>query len=139
MSDTTLVYHSDDTFETDELVSSSSENSINTIIQNKERDAWCLLIFAIIFEVGGTTCMRMVHSSEWYRFFAYVCYGASFSFFPRILQSINLSITYAIWSGIGTVLTSIISIFYFKETMSFKKVVCILGIILSTVSLNILD
>ena len=36
---------------------------------------------AVLLEVGGTLCMRLVATTEWWRIPAYVLYGAAFSSF----------------------------------------------------------
>ena len=72
--------------------------------------AWIILFCAILFEVGGTTSMRL---SEGFTrltpsIMIFVFYAISFALNTLVIRTLGLSVTYAVWSGVGTVLTSII-------------------------------
>jgi len=54
-------------------------------------------------------------------------YGTAFFFLSLTLKSIPVGIAYAIWSGVGITLISLIGYFVFKQTLDFPA---ILGIIL---------
>jgi small multidrug resistance pump len=100
---------------------------------------WFLLFVAIIFEVAGTTCMKL---SEGFSKLApsiliFVFYGISFGVFSRALKNgINLSAAYAIWCGIGMSLIAAIGIFYFKEPVTVLKMVSIALIIAGVIGLS---
>lgn len=92
---------------------------------------WVFLFLAILFEVGGTVSMKF---SEGFTrlvpsILLIVFYLTSFSFLTFALKAIDVSIAYAIWSGMGIVLISIIGYFYFSEQMSLGKVIAILFIL----------
>ena len=85
--------------------------------------AWMVLALAIMFEVGGTTSMRL---SEGFSritpsIMIFVFYAISFALNTMVIRTLGLSIVYAVWSGVGTVLTSIIGYLYFKEPASAIK------------------
>ncbi|MGQ0437297.1 DMT family transporter, partial [Bacillus sp. B-TM1] len=44
----------------------------------------------------------------------------------KYAKKIHLSIAYAIWSGVGTLLITIISVYFFKEHISLFQAFCIL-------------
>ena len=52
------------------------------------------------------------------------------------LRKLDLSITYAIWSGVGTAITATIGIVLFKESLTPLKVMSILLIITGVVGLH---
>lgn len=101
--------------------------------------AWLILFFAILFEVGGTTSMRL---SEGFTrltpsILIFVFYAISFALNTLVIRTLGLSVTYAVWSGVGTVLTSMIGYLYFKEPVTAIKIGSALLIVLGVVGLNL--
>ena len=86
--------------------------------------AWMILSIAIVFEVAGTTSMRL--SDGFTRLtpsiMIFVFYAVSFTLNTMIIRTLGLSVVYAVWSGVGTVLTSLIGYLYFKEPVSALKI-----------------
>lgn len=87
--------------------------------------SWAVLSVAILFEVAGTTCMRL---SEGFTRFApsvliFVFYAVSFVLNTLVIRTLGLSVVYAVWSGVGTVLTAMIGYLYFKEPATALKLV----------------
>lgn len=64
---------------------------------------------------------------------------ASFYFLSLALKKLPLSITYAIWTGIGTVGTVLFGVIYFGETISVAKIICLAMIIFGIMGLRILS
>jgi len=85
--------------------------------------AWGVLAVAIVLEVAGTTCMRL--SEGFARLtpsvLIFVFYAASFALNTMIIRTLGLSVVYAVWSGVGTVLTALIGYLYFKEPATALK------------------
>lgn len=100
---------------------------------------WGYLILAIIFEVFGTTMMKLSNglSNIIPSVLMFVGYIASFAMLAIALKTIDVSVAYAIWSAIGIILISIIGIFYFGESVSLAKVISLLVIITGVVSLKL--
>ena len=68
---------------------------------------WLYLILAILLEVSGTTCMKL---SEGFTklvpsVLIFVFYTASFGMLTLALKRIDVSVAYAVWSGMGTATT----------------------------------
>jgi small multidrug resistance pump len=82
-----------------------------------------LLAFAILSEVGGTLALRV--SDGFTRpvpiLLVVVGYGISFWLMALALKDIPVSLTYAVWSGVGTALVAIAGVTYFGETMNVMK------------------
>ena len=100
---------------------------------------WIYLIFAILFEVAGTTSMKL---SEGFTkpipsISLGVCYLTSLYLLTLSLKYFEVGKTYAMWSGLGTTTIAIIGVLYFKEEVTWLKIVCILLIILGVVGLNL--
>ncbi len=101
--------------------------------------AWLYLVCAIALEVAGTTSMKMSEgfSKLMPSVFIFVFYAASFVALTFALKKIDVTIAYAIWSGVGTALITMIGIFYFRETASILKLASITLIIIGVVGLNL--
>ena len=100
--------------------------------------AYLYLLFPIILEVCGTTTMKL--SQGFTRFLPSVLifafYGLSFTLLTMVLKKIEVSIAYAIWSGVGTALIAIVGILYFKETLTLLKVLSLALVIIGIIGLN---
>ena len=99
---------------------------------------WIYLCLAILFEVAETTTMKLsegftkVMPSVLLILF-YIC---SLYFLTLTLKSIEVSIAYAIWSGMGIIIITLIGFMYFNESVSLLKIVAIALIIIGVVTLN---
>ncbi|GET40943.1 small multidrug resistance protein [Microseira wollei NIES-4236] len=64
-------------------------------------------------------------------------YPLAFGFFGFSLKEIEVSIAYAIWSGIGTIATSVLGVMPFKESIGFIKIFYIAPLTIGLVGLNL--
>ncbi len=100
---------------------------------------WIILIFAILTEVAGTTAMKL--SRGFTKIVPSIAMGAfyiiSFVLLTLALKKINVSVAYAIWSGIGTALIAVIGFLWFKESMNAMKIVSLVLIILGVMGLEL--
>ena len=108
----------------------------------KEKTAmrdWLYLILAIVLEVAGTTSMKL--SQGFSRLLPsvmiFVFYALSFAGLTLALKRIDVSVAYAIWSGLGTALITVIGLAYFKEPATLVKILSIALIILGVAGLNL--
>lgn len=97
------------------------------------------LTVAIILEVAGTTCMKL---SEGFAklipsILIFVFYGLSFVALTFALKRIDLSVAYAVWSGLGTALIAAIGFLYFKEPVTAIKMGSIGLIIIGVIGLHL--
>ncbi len=101
--------------------------------------SWLYLILAIILEVCGTTSMKL--SQGFTRLvpsiLLVVFYMASLSLLTLALRKIDIGVAYAIWSGVGTALISVIGIMLFREPVTALKLISIGLIIIGVIGLNI--
>jgi small multidrug resistance pump len=100
---------------------------------------WLYLILAIMFEVIGTTSMKLSNGFTKIvpSIAMFIFYLLSLVALTYVLKKIEVSMAYAIWSGVGTALITLIGIYLFKEQISFLKIVSILLIIAGVVGLHI--
>lgn len=99
---------------------------------------WLFLAAAIVFEVCGTTNMKLSEGLTRMlpTLLIVVCYAASFALLTLALRGISLGLAYAIWAGLGTALTVAVGVIFFKEPMSLAKLISVAFIIVGVVGLK---
>jgi small multidrug resistance pump len=98
-----------------------------------------LLAVAIAAEIAGTLALR--HTEGFTRpvptVFVAVAYLFSFWLLSLTLESIPVSVTYAIWSAVGTAAIATIGIIALGESANAYKLASLALIILGVVGLNL--
>jgi small multidrug resistance pump len=99
---------------------------------------WLYLAFAIITEVIGTTLMKFTNGFTRFLPSAGVVffYGGSTGLMALAVKFIDLSIVYAIWSGVGTASITLIGYLFFQEQMTLMKIGSIVLIVVGVIGLN---
>lgn len=101
--------------------------------------AFLYLMLAIISELIGTSLLKA--SEGFSKLFPtlglLVIFSVAFFFLSLSLKTIPLNLAYAIWSGLGTVATVVISILIWKEQVNFASITGITLIIIGVVVLNL--
>ncbi len=100
---------------------------------------WILLSAAILLEVAGITAMKLSRGFAELipSVAAPVFYVLSAAAVIMALKRLDLSVTYAIWSGVGTALAAMIGIAYFREPLTLFKMVSLLLVVLGVVGLSL--
>ena len=100
--------------------------------------SWLYLTIAIVFEIVGTTAMKMSDGMTrlWPGVTVVVCYLAAFVLLAQALKDIEVGVAYAIWSAVGTAAIAAIGIWVFGESASLLKLAGILLIVAGVVSLR---
>ena len=101
--------------------------------------AWVLLLFAITSEVIGTSCLKLSEgfSKPIPTLVVLVAYSTSMLLLSRVVQTIPLGITYALWSGIGIVAIVLIGLFAYKQVPSPGQLVGIATITAGVIIVNL--
>lgn len=96
------------------------------------------MCLTIILELAGTTCIKLSNGlTDIVPSILFVLfYAASFSLFALAVKRLNLSLAYAIWSGVGTAGITLIGILWLHEQLSWVKVVGIALVVIGLVTLN---
>ena len=99
---------------------------------------WLALSGAIVLEVAGTTSMKLSQgfSRPLPSLLLFVFYGMSFTLMTIAVKKIDMSVSYAIWSGVGTALIAVIGFGWFKEPLTTLKIVSIVLIVAGVFGLN---
>jgi small multidrug resistance pump len=97
------------------------------------------LIAAIVFEVAGTTALKLSNgfSRLLPSLFMALFYGLSFTLFSLALKKIDVGIGYATWAALGTGAIAVIGIIWFKEPLTLIKIISLLLIILGVIGMNL--
>jgi small multidrug resistance pump len=97
---------------------------------------WILLVVAIVLEVVGTTNMKLSEGfsklvpSVLVLFF----YALSIVALTFAVNRLDVSVAYAVWSGMGTALVAMIGIWFFQESLTITKLIA-LGLIIVGVAM----
>lgn len=104
-------------------------------------NSWILLGLAILLEVAGTTSMKLSDGMQkiFPTVMIFVFYAMAFVLMPFVMKKIEMSTVYAIWTGAGTVMVTLIGIMYFSESSNPFKLASIALIGLGVVGLHIAE
>ena len=102
---------------------------------------WLYLAGAIVFEIGGTTALKLSDGLRYLRpsLAVAVLYGISFACLAIAMRRIELGIAYAVWSGVGTAIIAAVGIVWFREPASALKLVSLALVIVGIVGLNLAE
>ncbi|QTH41407.1 multidrug efflux SMR transporter [Cohnella sp. LGH] len=102
---------------------------------------WIWLIAAGLLEVVGVIGIkRVAQNNNWTNNLILIGgFIISFQLLIRAMETIPLATAYAVWTGIGTVGAAVVGMLFFKESKSWLRIGCILGIIFSVVGLKMVS
>ena len=100
---------------------------------------WILLVVAILLEVVGTTNMKL---SEGFSrlgpsLLVLVFYGLSIVALTFAVNRLDVSVAYAVWSGLGTALVALVGVFLFREPLTATKMAALALIIVGVAMLHL--
>ena len=100
--------------------------------------SWLALAGAIVLEIAGTVSMKLSHGFTRMlpSVLLFAFYGLSFVLMTIAVKKIDMSVSYAIWSGVGTATIALIGVFACSESLTAVQVVSIALIIASVVGLR---
>jgi len=99
---------------------------------------WLALAGAIALEIAGTVSMKMsrgfTHALP--SVLLFVFYGLSFGLMTVAVKRIDVSVSYAIWSGVGTATIALIGVGWFRESLTVVQIASIVLIIAGVIGLR---
>lgn len=103
-------------------------------------NAWTYLFVGICVEVIGTMSLKLSNGFTLKAFtgLSLMCFGIALFCIARAARAIDISIAYAIWSGVGICLITIFSMVLFDEKMTLIKAFYMALIIVGVVGLQTL-
>ena len=105
---------------------------------NPSLAAYGFLALAIVSEVTGSSLLlnSVQFTGALPTFGMAFCFAAAFFFLSQALKVIPLAIAYAIWSGVGIVLTAAIGFLVFRQALDTWALFGMSLIVLGTIVLN---
>lgn len=104
-------------------------------------NTYLILLLAIVSEVIATTALKF--SQGFTKLIPSIVvtigYGLSFYLLSIALKSMPIGVAYAIWSGVGLVLTVIVGIILWRETLDWARALGILLILLGIFFINVVS
>ena len=114
---------------------------VKSLQRNLTMKTFGILFLAILSEVVATTSLKF--SEGFTKFIPSVVvvigYGASFYLLSVVLKAMPIGVAYAIWSGVGLVLTVIAGIIIWRETLDWARVMGIILIIAGIILINVVS
>lgn len=100
---------------------------------------WLYLLIAIVFEIIATTALKQSNgfTNHIYTAISLCGYGFAFFFLSIVLKTIPVGIAYAIWSGVGVAIITLIGLFFFNQKIDMAGVIGIGLIIAGVIMLNV--
>ncbi|MBP2236707.1 small multidrug resistance pump [Sinorhizobium kostiense] len=100
---------------------------------------YTVLVIAIVFEVLGTSAMQAAqHFTRLAPTLLMVaCYAVAFFFLSYTLRYIPVGIAYALWSGLGIVLISLVGYLTFGQKLDIAAILGLALIIAGVLVLNL--
>jgi small multidrug resistance pump len=100
---------------------------------------WLYLTIAIVSEVIATSALKAAEGfTRWLPSFLVVCgYASAFYFLSLTLRAIPLGVAYAVWSGFGIALVSLIGWAIYHQSLDLPALIGIALIVAGVVVLNL--
>jgi small multidrug resistance pump len=114
---------------------------VQTVLSASGGTAWALLAFAIATEVAGTVSMKLSlgFTRLWPSVAVFVLFGISLALATLAQRSLPITLTYAVWSALGTAAIAVIGILWFREPVNAVKLIALVLIVVGVVALNLSD
>ena len=102
-------------------------------------NSWVLLFLAIMSEVIGTSFLKLSEgfSKPIPTLVVLAAYFSSMLLLSRVVQTIPLGITYALWSGIGIIAIVLVGLFAYKQVPSPGQLIGIATITTGVIIVNL--
>lgn len=100
-----------------------------------------ILFFAILSEVIGTVALKLSNgfTKPMPSVVVVIGYSASFYLLSLALKAMPIGVAYAIWSGVGLILTVIAGMILWRETLDWARVIGIILILVGIVFINVIS
>jgi small multidrug resistance pump len=100
---------------------------------------WLLLALCIVAEVTATTLLTLAQgfARPWHGAAALLLFAGCFAVMSQVLTQIPVGVAYAVWSGAGMALISLVGWQMLGQPLSWPQLGCIALITVGTVGLNV--
>ena len=103
--------------------------------------AWIFLVLAGCFEVVGVIGMNKGTERKCFSSFAVLIVGflLSFGLLSLALRTLPLGMSYAIWTGIGSVGATLVGMIFYGDSRSMTRILLIALVIVSIAGLKLIS
>ncbi|WP_163651765.1 multidrug efflux SMR transporter [Listeria sp. PSOL-1] len=103
--------------------------------------SWVFLVIAGLMEIGGVVSLKLsVGLKKLIPTFGLIVFmGLSLFCLSLSLQEIPISLAYGVWTGIGAAGSVLMGMLVFKESRDHRKLLLVLGIIVSIIGLKLIS
>jgi small multidrug resistance pump len=100
---------------------------------------WIFLSVAIISEVVATSALKATEDFTrlWPSVIVFIGYASAFYFLTLTLRTLPVGIAYAIWSGAGVALITLVGWLIYRQTLDVPALIGIALIVAGVVVLNV--
>lgn len=100
---------------------------------------WLVLICASFFELAFTVCMKLSNGLKnvKYTILTVLSTCTSIGLLSIATKTLPLGISYAVWTGLGTLFNVLFGIFVFKESRSTKKLAFMGMVLMGVIGLRL--
>lgn len=100
---------------------------------------WLILLLAIVAETIGTSALKASEGFTrlWPSVVVVVGYGLAFYCLSLTLKAIPIGIAYAVWSGVGILLITLVGVVLYKQVPDLPAVIGLLLILTGIIVINV--
>jgi small multidrug resistance pump len=101
--------------------------------------AWLLLLLAIAAEITGTFLLKLSAglTRPWPTLLLLAAYGCAIGLVSKVVTVIPLGITYALWSGVGTLAVVLVGALAYRQIPSHSQLLGVAMIAAGVVIVNL--
>ena len=101
--------------------------------------AWLLLLVAVVAEVIATSALKLSNgfTRVWPSLVMVCCYSLALYLMSLTLETLPVGVVYAIWSGSGVALISLVGRYFFGQILDRPAVIGIVMIVSGVVILQL--
>ena len=102
-------------------------------------NAWTYLLLGIVFEVSATSTLKL---SEGFTrpvptTLCLLGFAAALFALSKAVETLEIGVVYAIWSGVGIVLIATVGVVFYAESITFNKILFTALILIGAVGLQL--
>lgn len=102
---------------------------------------WAFLTIGIVFEVIATSALKLSNgfTESWATTVCILSFIIALIALSQSVKSLEIGVVYAIWSGLGITLITLIGLVFFGESVTVAKFVFIALIVVGVIGLQIVS
>ena len=102
--------------------------------------AWLAVVVAGCAEVFGVINIKRMTEKKWdAALYLIIGFGVSLYLLSYAMKTIPIGTVYGVWTGIGTVGSTLLGMFLYGEPKDWRRIFCIALIIASAVGLKVIS